>query len=195
MLVAFILVPSWLIFAIDEPFAGLGAATRGFWNPLTDRQDEPITVVSVLSAVGCGLGYLGSQRVVQRFMVVESEAEIPLARDIGTAWMLLLYLFGLLLGMVALPALAEVGRLEEVLADPERVFLVTTQAFFHPLIAGLLLAAVIAAVRSTADSQLSLASAIATDDLPAVRRYAYSLAPDRRVWLGRVLLLVTVLWR
>ena len=191
MLFAFAVVPSWLIFATKDPFAGLGATTPGFWNPFTDRQDEPITVVFVLSAVGWGLGYLGSQRVVQRFMAVESEAKIPLARDIGTAWMLLLYLFGLLLGMVALPALAEVGRLDEVLADPERVFLVTTQAFFHPLIAGLLLAAVIAAVMSTADSQLLLASAIATDDLPAVRRYAYSLSASRRVWLGRVLLLVT----
>ena len=191
MLAAFFVVPAWLIVASEEPFAGLGATTPGFWNPFTDRQDDPISAVFVLSAIGWGLGYLGSQRVVQRFMAVESETKIPLARNIGTVWMLLLYLFGLLLGMVALPALAEAGRLDEVLADPERVFLVATQTFFHPLIAGLLLAAVIAAVMSTADSQLLLASAIATDDLPVVRRYAYSLDSGRRVWLGRVLLLAT----
>ena len=191
ILAAFVVIPAWLIFVTDSPFAGLGATTPGFWNPLTDRQDNPITLVFVLSALGWGLGYLGSQRVVQRFMAVENEAKIPLARDIGAGWMLLVYLLALLLGMVALPALAEAGRLDEVLADPERVFLVVTNAFFHPIVAGVLLCAVIAAVMSTADSQLLLASAIATDDLPVLRRYAYSLDPNRRVWLGRALLVAT----
>ena len=191
MLAAFIVIPLWLIAVTESPFAGLGATTPGFWNPFTDRQDDPITAVFVLSAIGWGLGYLGSQRVVQRFMAVESEAKIPLARNIGTVWMLALYLFALLLGMVALSALAEAGRLDEVLADPERVFLVVTQTFFHPIVAGLLLSAVIAAVMSTADSQLLLASAIATDDLPVLRRYAYSLDAGRRVWLGRALLVLT----
>ena len=135
-----------------------------------------------------GLGYLGSQRVVQRFMAVENEARIPLSRNVGTMWMLLVYLFALLLGLVALPALAEIGRLEEVLADPERVFLVASQVFFHPLVGGVLLCAVIAAVMSTADSQLLLASAVATDDLPMVRRYAYALGSRQRVWLGRAFL-------
>ena len=191
MLAAFIVIPVWLIVATDDAFAGLGSATPGFWNPLTDREDDPITVVFLLSALGWGLGYLGSQRVVQRFMAVASEAQIPLARDVGTAWMLLVYLFALLLGLVALPALAEAGRLDEVLADPERVFLVVTQVFFHPVVGGLLLSAVIAAVMSTADSQLLLASAIATDDLPVLRRFAYALEARRRVWLGRALLVLT----
>ena len=188
MLVALIVMPLWLIAAADDPFAGLGAKTPGFWNPLTDREGEAIGVVFLLSAVGWGLGYLGSQRVVQRFMAVENEARIPLSRNVGTAWMLLLYVFALLLGLVALPALAEIGRLDEVLADPERVFLVASQVFFHPLVGGLLLSAVIAAVMSTADSQLLLASAVATDDLPMVRRFAYSLGAQQRVWLGRAFL-------
>ena len=191
MLAAFIIIPLWLIFVTDNPFEGLGASTPGFWNPLTDRQDNPITVVFLLSAVGWGLGYLGSQRVVQRFMAVESESTIPMSRNVGTAWMTLVYVFALLLGLVALPALAEIGRLDEVLDDPERVFLVVTQVFFHPIIGGLLLSAVIAAVMSTADSQLLLASAIATDDLPIVRKYAYGLDSNARVWLGRALLVAT----
>ena len=188
MLLALIVMPLWLIAAADAPFAGLGAKTPGFWNPFTDRAGESIGIVFLLSALGWGLGYLGSQRVVQRFMAVESEARIPWARNVGTAWMFLLYLFALLFGLVALPALAEVGRLEDVLADPERVFLVASQVFFHPLVGGLLLSAVIAAVMSTADSQLLLASAVATDDLPVVRRFALSLDAKDRVWLGRAFL-------
>ena len=191
MLAALVIVPLWLIHGTEDPFQGAGATAAGFWNPFTDRQNEPITFVFALSAIGWGLGYLGSQRVVQRFMAVGSEAKIPMSRDVGTGWMFLVYVFALLLGLVALPALSQVGRLDEVLQDPERVFLVTTQIFFHPLVAGLLLCAVIAAVMSTADSQLLLASAIATDDLPGIRKYAYSLGPTSRVWLGRGLLVVT----
>ena len=119
MLAALVVMPLWLIATAENPFAGLGAKTPGFWNPLTDREGEAIGAIFLLSAVGWGLGYLGSQRVVQRFMAVGSEAHLPLARNIGTAWMLLLYLFALLLGLVALPALAEIGRLEDVLADPK----------------------------------------------------------------------------
>ncbi len=55
---------------------------------------------------------------------------------------------------------------------------------------GLLLTAVIAAVMSTADSQLLLASAVAAADLPFVRRVASGLTADAQVWLGRLLLVV-----
>ena len=191
MLVAFIILPLWVMYVTDNPFAQLGESKAGFWNPFTDSENEPVTIVFLLSAFGWGLGYLGSQRVVQRYMAVESEAAIPLSRDLGTAWMFLVYAFALLLGLVALPALQELGALDEVLRDRERVFLVVTQVFFHPVVGGILLSAVIAAVMSTADSQLLLASAIATDDLPFVRKYAQGLAGKARVWLGRGLLVTT----
>ncbi len=90
---------------------------------------------------------------------------------------------------MARPALAEAGLLAEV-ADPERIYLVVSAAFFHPTIAGLLLMAVIAAVMSTADWQLLLASAIATGDRPPVSEIASSMAARARVWRGRALLLV-----
>ena len=191
MLAAFVVMPLWVVYVTDNPFAELGDSQPGFWNPFTDAANEPITVVFLLSAVGWGLGYLGSQRVVQRYMAVKSEAVIPISRDLGTAWMFLVYAFALLLGLVALPALEELGRLDDVMHDRERVFLVVTQVFFHPVVGGVLLAAVIAAVMSTADSQLLLASAIATDDLPFVRDYAARLPAKTRVWLGRGLLVTT----
>ena len=91
------------------------------------------------------------------------------SRNIGVSWVALIFGFGLLLGLVAVPALAERGLLAEVTADPERVYLITSRSFFHPLVAGLLLTAVIAAVMSTADSQLLLASAIASGDVPLMK--------------------------
>ena len=129
-------------------------------------------------------------------MAVASEAKIPASRAIGTAWVAVMLVCGMLLGLFALPALTEAGQLAEVLDDAERVYFVATQVFFHPVFVGLLLTGVIAAIMSTADSQLLLASAVATDDLPFIRRYAYRMryryaaGAYGRVWLGRFLLVV-----
>ena len=196
MLAGFIILPLTLLFLTSDPFQGLEGTAAGFWNPFTDAAGDGITVTFLLSSVGWGLGSFGSLRVLQRFMAVESEERIRPSRNIGTLWASLIFSFGLMLGLVALPALGEVGRIEEVTADPERLYLVAATVFFPPILAGILLSAVIAAVMSTADSQLLLASAVATDDLPLIRRYAYAkryifvLGAFARVWMGRFLLVV-----
>ena len=190
MLGGFMLLPLALIVMTDDPFQGLGTTGEGFWNPFTDQSGDVVGIVFVLSTAGWGLGALGSQRVLARLMAVDREENIPRSRNIGVSWVALIFGFGLLLGLVAVPALAERGLLAEVTADPERVYLITSRSFFHPLVAGLLLTAVIAAVMSTADSQLLLASAIATGDVPLMKRITNALQTQARVWLGRLMLLV-----
>ena len=190
MLGGFVLLPFMLIVMTDDPFQGLGSTGEGFWNPFTDESGDAVGLVFFLSTAGWGLGALGSQRVLARLMAVDREEHIPRSRNIGVSWVALIFGFGPLLGLVAVPALAERGLLAEVTADPERVYLITSTSFFHPLVAGLLLTAVIAAVMSTADSQLLLASAIATGDVPLMKRLTNALQTHYRVWLGRLMLLV-----
>ncbi len=191
MLACLTTMPIALVFiAADDPLQGLGATSLGFWNPLIDADGSAIGPFFILSAAGWGLGFMGSQRVVQRFMAVESEEKIKPSRDIGTVWLIVIFSFALLLGLAARPALSEVGLLSSALENPSGVYLLLSDIFFHPLVTGLLLTAVVAAVMSTADSQLLLASAIATDDMPLLKRYAYSLTTHGRVWLGRALLVV-----
>ncbi len=100
-----------------------------------------------------------------------------------------MYGLAVLLGLVAGPALAEMGLMGSV-ADPERLYVVTSEVFFYPVVTGLLLTALIAAVMSAADSQLLLASAVATDDMPFIKRLAQTVGAAARVWLGRLLLLL-----
>ncbi len=189
MLVCFTIIPVTLVFISENPFRNMGGAASGFWNPLTDIDGSPVTFAFLITASGWGLGTFGSQRVLQRFMAVGSEDRIPSSRDISTMWTTLVFSFGLLMGIFAFPALSEVGMLSAV-ADPERLYLVVSEVFFQPVVTGLLLTGVIAAIMSTADSQLLLASAIATDDLPFIKNFAYTIKTHARVWLGRFLLLV-----
>ena len=165
MLAGFIIIPLTLIFTVTNPFQGMASTAAGFWNPFTDARNQGLGVLFFVSATGWALGSFGAQRVLSRFMAVDREENINRSRDISTLWIIFIFGFALLMGLVAAPALLERG---EVLPDAERLYLVVSRVFFHPVIAGLLLTAVIAAVMSTADSQLLLASAIATDDVPWV---------------------------
>ncbi len=159
-------------------------------EPVQRRRDgEVLTPLFFLSTAGWAFGAFGAQRILQRFMALESRARVEGSRNISIAWLIAVYGLALAVGLMAQPALAEAGLLDQ-LGDSERVYLVVSESFFHPAIAGLLLTAVIAAVMSTADSQLLLASAVATGDLPGVREFAASLREKSRVWLGRALLVV-----
>lgn len=189
MLAGFAIIPATLLVVVDAPFQGVGEAVPGFWNPFTDVENNDIGIAFLLTAAGWGLGTFGSQRILQRFMAIEREDRIPASRDISTLWTTLIFGFGLLLGLLAFPALSEAGMLGAV-ADPERLYIVVAEVFFHPVVAGVLLTGVVAAIMSTADSQLLLGSAIATDDVPFVRRWTKDVDAGSQVWLGRLLLLV-----
>ena len=188
MLAGFIIIPVTLLATVNNPFQSEGLEfAAGFWNPLTDQSNQSLGALFFLSTLGWGLGALGAHRILARFMAVDREDNLKRSRNVGVVWAILIFGFGLLMGLVAAPALLDRGVM---LPDAEKLYLVVAETFFHPIIAGLLLTAVIAAVMSTADSQLLLASAIATDDLPFIRRVAYSVQTGSRVWIGRGMLLL-----
>lgn len=109
--------------------------------------------------LGIGLGYPGQPHVVNRFMALrEGRRSLVNARRITIAWALLVYSGMLLLGLC--------GRvLFPRLADPEVVFVSATNQLFPPIVAGIMVAAVLSAIMSTADSQLLVAASSVTHDL------------------------------
>ena len=190
VITGFIVLIVAIFITTDNTFNRDGAPATGFWNPFTDSDSDPITLSFLLSAMGWGIGVFGAQRILQRFMAIESEDKMSKSRNVGVFWLAATYGSSILFGLIALPVLIQLGILDQIVADPERLYLVVADTLFHPLVVGVLLVAVIAAVMSTADSQLLLASAVATDDLPIIRRFTYSISTHSRVWIGRLLLLV-----
>ena len=189
MLVSLLIITGALTISTESPFSGIGSSSTSYLSPFTDGAGTPITFTFALSVAGWAFGAFGAQRILQRFMALEREDRVVQSRNISTVWLVAVYALALAVGLLARPALSEVGMLPEV-ADSERIFLVVSEVFFHPIVTGLLLTAVVAAVMSTADSQLLLASAVATDDMPFVKRVAYGITANARVWLGRLLLVV-----
>ena len=113
----------------------------------------------VLGTLGIGLGYPGQPHVVNRFLALRGgAAELRWARRASIAWAVTVYS-----GMLALGWCGRV--LFPGLSDPETVLVEAANSLLHPVLAGILLAAVLSAVMSTTDSQLLVAASTITHDL------------------------------
>ncbi|MDE0369218.1 MAG: sodium/proline symporter [bacterium] len=185
MVGGFVIMAVTLMLITANPFQGLENAAPGFWNPFTDAAGDGLGWTPYASALGWGLGTFGALRLLARFMAIKEERMIPRSTYINVGWAVLVFSFGLLMGLVAAPALAARGV---DIPDSERLYLVVSSVFFHPVVGGLLLTAVAAAVMSTADSQLLLASAIASRDMPWLKRVTERMRTERQVTVGRLLL-------
>ena len=189
MLVSLLIMVVALTGWTENPFLEIGKHSSSWLNPFNDADGAGVTFAVAASAAGWAFGGFGAQRILQRFMALEREDQVARSRRISVAWLISVFALAVILGLIARPALAEIGMLDQA-ADPERVYLVMAEVFFHPVVTGLLLTAVVAAVMSTADSQLLLASAVAADDLPIIKNVTYRVTGNARVWLGRLFLLI-----
>lgn len=181
MFAALLLVPIMAINAAGgwgETQAAMAAKNPEFLNALTGTGGEPLGLLAILSLLGWGLGYFGQPHILARFKAIRSEDDVPAARRIAVIWSGMGLLGAMLVGFAA------IGYFETPLDDGERAFMLLVDALFHPVIAGILLAAILAAIMSTADSQLLVSSsALAEDFYKALFRK--EATQSELVWVGR----------
>jgi len=137
-----------------------------------------------LGQLGIGLGYPGMPHSIIRFVTVRDEKAARNAAIIGVGWGALVLFGAVTLGLV--------GRtLVPGLADPEHILPAFTARFFHPVVGGLILAAVSAAIMSTADSQLMMAATAVIHDLfyPLLKREP----PKGRIMVVQIRVIIGVL--
>lgn len=119
------------------------------------------TTIGIFSLLAWGLGYCGQPHILVRFMAIDRVKQLNSARRIGISWMVLTVGGAMLIGLVGI---AYMGKMNEVISDPETIFIYFARALFHPLIGGFLLSAILAAVMSTISSQLLVTSSSVTED-------------------------------
>lgn len=188
MMAALLMVPILGIFLVGGPVQMVETVTS--INPNAFSLVAGTTLVGVISALGWGLGYFGQPHIVVRFMALRSPADAKAGRRIGIGWMVISLAGAVFTGLIGLAYFAQNPDL--TLDNPEAVFLAMTQILFHPLIAGFVLAAVLAAIMSTLSSQLIVCSSALVEDLTkmVLKR---DLEPRQQVWLGRMGVLVVAL--
>ena len=182
MLAALIAVPV-VVMSGAGGLGGFGDQVRAI-NPelldiFTNASGESLSTLQIISLLGWGFGYFGLPHVLARFKAIRSADEVGVATVIGLSWSFVGYLMAILVGLCGVVYLAN------PLADSERVFIELTSVIFHPLVAGVLLAAILAAIMSTVDSQLLVCSSTLAEDLyPMLAKQP--LTQEARLKIGRI---------
>ncbi|MGV2942482.1 sodium/proline symporter PutP [Mesobacillus sp. LC4] len=148
------------------------------------------TVLGIISTAAWGLGYFGQPHIITRFMAITSIKETKSARRIGMGWMIFSLIGAVLTALIGLAYFTQNPDVK--LENPEAVFIVLGQIFFHPLFAGLMLAAVLAAIMSTISSQLIVTSSALTEDLYKIL-FKKEKSDKQYVFFGRLAVLVVAI--
>ncbi|HSO24438.1 MAG TPA: sodium/proline symporter, partial [Chondromyces sp.] len=157
--------------------AGLGAIDPSFLTASGDRVG-PALWGFVIGQLGIGLGYPGMPHVITRYMAARDDREVQRLQVIAMAWGLAVFYGAGLVGLVGRVMLPD-------LADGEQALMALALELVHPVLAGLLLAAVISAVLSTVSSQLLVAASAVSYDI--VEETLGRSRDDRRsLLLGRI---------
>ncbi|MBA3954578.1 sodium/proline symporter [Candidatus Dependentiae bacterium] len=137
------------------------------------------TLGTILSIVmGWGLGYFGSPHILINFMGIKDPEKIAKAKYIGITWQILVLAAATWVGLVG------IVFFPTALANRELVFVEMVKSLFHPLFAGFILCAILAATMSVMTAQILAAASIVSEDL-FKRLFTKPLSPQGSLWLIR----------
>ncbi len=173
MLVAILFVPILAYLALTYHTSFSEALTsNGVTNPenylsfFKNEDGSTTSAVSIISNLAWGLGYFGMPHILIRFMAVKSDAEIKKSRTIAIVWVIISLVASCAIGLVAR------GYLTTSLdtATSETAFIRVIQQFFSSnyvlvFIGGIFLCGILAAIMSTADSQLLVTASAVSEDM------------------------------
>ncbi|MGH8194606.1 MAG: sodium/proline symporter PutP [Woeseiaceae bacterium] len=158
----------------------LNALNAELLDPFTQASGAALGWIGILSLLGWGLGYAGQPHILARFMAIRDPLDMGAARRIAMVWQTTVLVAAVVIGVTGL------GVLERQLvgADAEKVFIFMSVDFFPPVIAGICLSAILAAVMSTASAQLLVASSAFAEDFykGVVKKDAVR---KELLWIGR----------
>lgn len=128
----------------------------------------PYGALTIASMLAWGLGYFGMPHVLLRFMAIEDADKLTLSRRVATVWVVISMAVAIFIGVVgnAMTAVGSVPKLD----DAETIIitvsdLIAQHGVIAALVAGVILAGILAATMSTADSQLLAASSSASQNI------------------------------
>ena len=177
MLVGLLAVPLLAYFIVGpENFMGAIASTNpaGGVNAFLDvfkNGETSLSFIDIISQLAWGFGYCGMPHILVRFMAIKNEKELKKSRVIAIVWVALSLLFGgLVIGTVGRAYLAPTVLGTAGATSTENVFIVMIEKLFTtdiaiPFIGGIFLCGILAAIMSTADSQLLVAASSVSEDI------------------------------
>ncbi len=146
--------------------SGVAGGASSYMN-LFHNNGKPYGFIDIISQVAWGLGYCGMPHILVRFMAVRDEKELNKSKGIGIGWVALSLIFACVIGVIGraylYPGLLTEGAEEKVFI--EMIIKMFTVDYHLPIIGGLFLCGILAAIMSTADSQLLVSASSVAEDI------------------------------
>ncbi|MFC1564255.1 sodium/proline symporter [candidate division KSB1 bacterium] len=144
----------------------------------------------IIGYIGIGLGSPGQPHIVVRYMSIDDPEKLRASTVIGTFWNVVMGWGAVFIGLIGRALIqAETGLPNQ---DPEMVYLVLSGQFFNPVIYGILIGGIFAAILSTADSQLLVvASTVVRDIYEKIVHKGTEIEESRKLRLSRIIVVVT----
>jgi sodium/proline symporter len=148
-----------------------------------------LLLVIMLSYIAIGFGWPGNPHITVRYMAIRSTKDIPKSALVALSLLLVIYYLAMSVGWLTRVAISK-GVMAADLAklvsnDPEYSFPALTMQFTHPILAGFILAAPVALMMSTADSQLLVATSAIIEDIYR-RTFAREVDEKKLVFWSRI---------
>ncbi len=183
MIIAICIVPAAGIYnagGITNTLTLIKAVNPELLNAFTTTDGKTISAIAIISLLAWGLGYFGQPHILARFMAIKSSDQVKKARRIAMSWVVVSLSCAVIVGLVGIAAL----KTPLAKGTHETVFMVMVNSFIPPVLAGIFLAAILAAIMSTADSQLLVTSSALTEDFYHVL-FRKDASEKELVWISR----------
>lgn len=145
----------------------------------------------IVGFLGIGLGSPGNPHILVRYMSVDDPRRLRKSCLIGTVWNTLMAWGAIFIGLVGRAYYLKPEALPD--GDPENLFPFMAAAHLHPLLVGVIIAFILAAIMSTADSQLQVASSgVVRDIYQKILAKGRSIPQKKLVRLSRMVVLCLV---
>ena len=147
-----------------------GYLTMAASHNAADNTATSYSLLDIASTLAWGLGYFGMPHILLRFMAIEDEKKLVLSRRIASVWVVIAMTASIVIGMVGL-GMTKAGALEFLSGSSSETLIVRVASLIAQhgvlaaILAGLILAGILAATMSTADSQLLAASSAFSENL------------------------------
>ncbi|MBQ2738594.1 MAG: sodium/proline symporter [Oscillibacter sp.] len=131
---------------------------------------KPYGIMSIASMMAWGLGYFGMPHILVRFMAIRDENELKVSRRIASVWVVISMTVAVCIGMIGY-SVSKAGRIPVLEGSNSETVIVqisnllSSYGIFPAIIAGLILAGILAATMSTADSQLLAAASAFSENM------------------------------
>lgn len=148
--------------------------------------------LNMVSMLAWGLGYFGVPQVLLRFMAIRSSGEIKRSRIIATVWCVISLAAAVLIGIVG-RTLLPVDQALNSASKAENIIIVMSTKYLPLIVAGLIMAGILAATISSSDSYLLIASSSVSVNIYKGIVKKEKATEKQVMWLSRITLVVIAL--